>query len=47
MVELGLDHYIITESVHHVVSSLGAIEKANGSVRLIHDLSHPEGVLMD
>ena len=37
MVELDLDCYIITESVPHVVSSLSAIEKANGSVR-INDL---------
>jgi hypothetical protein len=41
--ELSFDRYVISETVPHIISSLGAIEKADGSVRLIHDLSRPEG----
>ena len=41
--EISLDRYIVAEQKPHVVSSIGAIPKSNGSVRLIHDLSRPDG----
>ena len=41
--ELELGNYCITKTRPQVVSSLGAITKSNGSIRLIHDLSRPSG----
>ena len=40
-----MDRYIISESKPHMVSSLGSIKKSNGSIRIIHDLSRPNGGL--
>jgi hypothetical protein len=41
--EIELGRYIVTPVAPYVVSSLGAIPKVNKKVRLIHDLSRPEG----
>ena len=43
LTEIELDRYIVSETIPHVVSSIGAIPKSDGSVRLIHDLSRPHG----
>jgi hypothetical protein len=40
--ELNANHYVKTEVIPQVVSSLGAIPKPDGSIRLIHDLSRPQ-----
>jgi hypothetical protein len=45
MVEINKDRYILCETKPHIISSLGAIIKPNGSVRLIHDFSRPDGGL--
>ena len=41
--EIDNDCYVICDSPAHIVSSLGAIRKSNGGVRLIHDCSRPYG----
>ena len=41
--ELKEGHYIQCESKPLVVSALGAVPKDNGKIRLIHDLSQPDG----
>ena len=41
--ELELGNYFLCPSRPKVTSSLGAIPKQNGSIRLIHDLSRPAG----
>jgi hypothetical protein len=41
--EIDLCRYIVTTDVPFIVSSLGAIPKRNDRVRLIHDLSRPDG----
>jgi hypothetical protein len=43
--EIDLDRYIVMDHKPHMVSSLGAILKSSGAVRIIHDLSRPEGGL--
>lgn len=42
-IELAEGNYVKTLSKPHIVSAIGAIEKPDGSVRLIHDASRPEG----
>ena len=41
--ELEAGNYLRVKSPPRVVSSLGAVPKTNGSIRLIHDLSRPNG----
>jgi hypothetical protein len=41
--EVKLGRYVITEKRPSVISSLGAVLKKNGKVRIIHDLSRPDG----
>ena len=41
--ELNEGNYCFVNSKPKMVSSIGAVPKSNGSVRLIHDLSHPFG----
>ena len=41
--ELAQGNYLEVKSPPLVVSSLGAIPKSNGKIRLIHDLSRPRG----
>ena len=41
--EISCGNYIKAHTKPQVVSSIGAIEKSNGAVRLIHDLSRPDG----
>ena len=41
--ELAEGNYVKTHKKPHIISALGAIEKSDGSVRLIHDASRPEG----
>ena len=42
--EISLGHYVLCDSAPMIVSSLGAIPKKSGGVRLIHDCSRPTGV---
>ena len=42
-VELSEQRYIICENKPTIISALGAINKSDGSVRLIHDCSRPSG----
>ena len=39
--EIASGNYVLVDEKPAVVSSLGAIPKSNGSIRLIHDLSRP------
>jgi hypothetical protein len=41
--EILLKRYTICESPPQITSSLGAVPKQNGDIRLIHDLSRPQG----
>ena len=41
--ELNHGHYCLTENKPNIVSAIAAVPKANGEIRLIHDLSRPEG----
>ena len=41
--EIDNEHYIICDKPSRIVSSLGAIRKSSGGVRLIHDCSRPDG----
>jgi hypothetical protein len=41
--EINLGRYIVVDRALSVVSSLGAVPKSNGKVRVIHDLSRPHG----
>ena len=41
--EIASDHYIVCNSIPTIVSSLGAIRKSSGGVRIIHDCSRPYG----
>jgi hypothetical protein len=41
--EVSLGRYVITDIRPSVISSLGAIPKSSTAIRLIHDLSRPEG----
>jgi hypothetical protein len=41
--ELDLGRYVISDSTPECVSSIGAIPKTEGRVRLIHDMSQPSG----
>lgn len=43
MKELEESRYVLVDSPPTVISALGAIPKDDGSVRLIHDCSRPEG----
>jgi hypothetical protein len=43
--EIRLGRYIIVDNPPPVVSSLGAVPKAGGGIRVIHDLSRPAGGL--
>ena len=43
MTETEEGRYVIVKSSPKIVSALGAIPKDDGSVRLIHDCSRPEG----
>ena len=42
--EIDVQNYIVCSSQPQIVSSLGAILKENGKVRLIHDCSRPDNV---
>lgn len=41
--EIALGNYIVTKMIPTIVSSLGAVPKSNGDIRLIHDASQPVG----
>jgi hypothetical protein len=41
--EVSLGRYIISKTCPSVVSSLGAVPKSPGAIRLIHDMSRPDG----
>jgi hypothetical protein len=41
--EMELGRYVICENIPYIISSMGAIPKADSRVRLIHDLSQPDG----
>ena len=41
--EMELGIYVICENIPYIISSMGAIPKADSRVRLIHDLSQPDG----
>ena len=41
--ELNVGNYKIVQSKPQVISSLGAVPKQDGDIRLIHDLSRPNG----
>jgi hypothetical protein len=41
--EIRLGRYVKVSTPPRVVSSLGAVPKSNGKIRLIHDLSQPDG----
>lgn len=41
--EVSLGRYIVVDSRPSIVSSLGAVPKSDGSIRIIHDLSRPDG----
>ena len=43
LTELDNGHYITCKTPPSIVSSLGAIRKSSGSIRLIHDCSRPHG----
>ena len=43
LVEIDKGRYVITNKPPRVVSAIGAIPKINDKVRLIHDLSRPQG----
>ena len=43
LLEINLGHYVDCDEPPWVVSSIGAIPKANLDVRIIHDLSRPGG----
>ena len=45
LVEIESDRYIISDTQPMIVSSLGAIVKSTGKIRLIHDFSRPSGGL--
>ena len=45
--EVANGRYGVVSSVPTIVSALGAIEKTNGKVRLIHDCSRPEGASLN
>ena len=45
--EVANGRYGVVPSVPTIVSALGAIEKTNGKVRLIHDCSRPEGASLN
>ena len=42
--ELANDHYIQYDTPPKIVSALSAIPKPDGNIRLIHDMSHPDGL---
>ena len=42
-IELDLGRYIVVDKKPFIVSSIGAVPKPNGDVRIIHDLSRPNG----
>jgi hypothetical protein len=41
--EIDLGRYIVVKNPPSVISSLGAVPKPGGKVRVIHDLSRPDG----
>jgi hypothetical protein len=41
--EIALGNYIVTKMIPTIVSSLGAVPKSNGDIRLIHDAGQPVG----
>jgi hypothetical protein len=41
--EIALENYVVTKMIPTIVSSLGAVPKSNGDIRLIHDASQPVG----
>jgi hypothetical protein len=41
--EIAHGRYIIAQQLPNIISPLGAIKKANGTIRLIHDCSRPSG----
>jgi hypothetical protein len=41
--EVDMGQYIVCEEPPHSVSALGAIPKSAGKIRIIHDLSRPDG----
>ncbi|VDI13266.1 Hypothetical predicted protein [Mytilus galloprovincialis] len=45
--EIELGNYIVTKSIPTIVSSLGAVPKPNGDIRLIHDASQPIGISLN
>ena len=45
--EIEDNNYIIVDSKPVIISALAAIEKADGQVRLIHDLSRPYGTALN
>ena len=45
--ELALGNYVITKKIPTIVSSLGAVPKPNGEIRLIHDASQPVGISLN
>jgi hypothetical protein len=47
VMQLNVGNYVIASQKPTVISALGAIPKADGSVRLIHDGSRPVGGAMN
>ncbi len=45
--EIELGNYIVTKSKPIIVSSIGAVPKPNGDVRIIHDGSLPTGISLN
>ena len=41
--KIALGNYVVTKMIPTIVSSLGAVPKSNGDIRLIHDASQPVG----
>lgn len=41
--ELANNRYVVVDNKPSIVSSLGAIQKTSGKIRLIHDCSRPRG----
>ncbi|CAG2237511.1 unnamed protein product [Mytilus edulis] len=45
--EIELGNYVVTKTKPIIISSIGAIEKSNGDVRIIHDASLPTGISLN
>jgi len=45
--EIELRNYIVTKTKPVIISSIGAIEKPNGGIRIIHDASLPTGISLN